>query len=207
MIEWSTGDGSPGVIYVEAEGEERLFARGAEGSQAAPWISPGVIYRFTLYGDKKRRRPLRSATVAMDDPPPPPPTPAAKPFIQASPNPIPETPGGELGFTTVEWSTGDGSTGWVYLRTAGSQNVLFAAGPAGTQSISWVRRNFDYRFTLYADDQRKKKLAAVNVTMGNPRRELMLDLAVVGGAVVTVVTPVALAAWTVTRVARKIRRR
>jgi hypothetical protein len=49
MIEWSTGDGSPGVIYVEAEGEERLFARGAEGSQAAPWISPGVIYRFTLW--------------------------------------------------------------------------------------------------------------------------------------------------------------
>ena len=40
-VEWATGDGSPGVVYVqEGEGEEQLFARGAEGRQDATWIHP-----------------------------------------------------------------------------------------------------------------------------------------------------------------------
>ena len=109
----------------------------------------------------------------------------------------------------MEWSTGDGSVGWIYLRTAGGRDVLFAMGPAGAQAIS--SDSAELRLSVhpsYGDGGRSyKKLAAVTVTMGSPRRELILDLAVVGGAAVAVATPVVIAAWTVKRVAGKVFRR
>jgi hypothetical protein len=67
-----------------------------------------------------------------------------------------------------------------------------------------VQRNLAYRFTLYGDEARTHKLASVTVTRGSPRRELALDLAVVGGAAVAVATPVVVAALTLRRVVRKV---
>lgn len=51
MVRWSTGDGSPGEVRVAVAGEpEKLFARGAQGSQEAGWIASGMRCEFRLYG-------------------------------------------------------------------------------------------------------------------------------------------------------------
>jgi hypothetical protein len=49
-IIWQTGDGSPGEVRVAVAGEaEKLFARGAQGSQEADWITAGARCEFRLY--------------------------------------------------------------------------------------------------------------------------------------------------------------
>jgi len=49
-INWQTGDGSPGEVRVVVAGEPaKLFARGAEGSQEADWITNGSTCEFRLY--------------------------------------------------------------------------------------------------------------------------------------------------------------
>jgi hypothetical protein len=206
-IAWSTGDGAQGVISVqESGGEEQLFAEAAEGEKLAGWIIPGVDYQFRLYSrTRKRKRPLRALTLRMEE------APVAnlgamerQPFIKATPNPVPDLSGPELGRSTIEWSTGDNSVGWIFLRTAGGKEVLLASGPFGGMPVPWIQRNLAYRFTLYGDKRRKKRLGSVTVTTESPRSELALDLAVVGGAIVAVATPVAVIALAVRRVARKV---
>ncbi len=49
-IEWSTGDGSLGRVYVSKDGgPERLFAEGSKSSADANWITNGSTYEFRLY--------------------------------------------------------------------------------------------------------------------------------------------------------------
>ena len=198
-IEWSTGDGSLGWVSVSAGGApESSFVVEAEGWQDAPWIVQGVEYRFTLYADERRTRPLDSVVVTTQS------VPASKPFIRATPNPIPSPPGPELGKTTIKWSTGDGSVGWVFLRTPDRKEKLLSSGSSSSLEIPWLLKNYAYRFTLYADAERKKKLAAVAVAVGSPTREVLLDLGVVGLATSIVLSPVAFAVWALWR-ARKRR--
>lgn len=196
-IEWSTGDGSRGWVYVAVGGApETAFAVDPEGWQDAPWITQDVEYRFTLYADEERTLPLGSVVVTTQ------PVPAGKPFIRATPNPIPSSPGPEVGKTTIEWATGDASIGWVFLRTPDGKEKLFGSGSSTSLPISWVLRNYAYRFILYADADRKKKLAAVTVAMGSPTREMLLDLGVLGLAASIVAMPVVLAVWAVWRARR-----
>jgi len=63
-VAWNTGDGSWGQVYLFVEGQpERLFAQGATGSQAAPWISAGAVYEFRLYAGKEHKEILASVAV------------------------------------------------------------------------------------------------------------------------------------------------
>lgn len=64
VITWSTGDGTPGEVYVAVDGgNEALFARSPEGSARAPWIQAGVQYEFRLYSMAGPRRLLASVQV------------------------------------------------------------------------------------------------------------------------------------------------
>ncbi len=127
-----------------------LFAQSPSGEARADWLFPDLVYHFRLYSrTQKLDGPLREISVHMEPAPPvqkqpaPPraePAPPAqtepkplRPYIRATPNPIPDSPGPDLGSTSIEWSTGDGSNGWIYLLTAGRQEVLFASGPYGTR--------------------------------------------------------------------------
>jgi len=168
---------------------ESAFAVDPEGWQDAPWITQDVRYRFVLYADEARTQPLASVVVTTQ------PTAARKPFIRATPNPIPSSPGPEVGKTTIEWSTGDASVGWVFLRTPDGKEKLFGSGSSISMEISWILRNYAYRFILYADPDRKKKLAAVTVSMGSPTYEMLMDLGVLGLATSIVAVPVVLAVW------------
>lgn len=110
-------------------------------------------------------------------------------FIWATPNPVPF--GADPGTTTIEWSTGDGSPGWVFLRHDDGEETLFSHQPVGLQEAAWIQPEMAYRFTLYGDEERAGKLDAVTVTMGSPTRELLLDLALVAAVVVVAATAIA----------------
>lgn len=190
-IAWSTGNGRPGWVSVLATGgAESLFAKGGQGKQEAPWIEAGVSYRFRLYGDEARTRELAEVSVAQEAPLMS--ERRESPFLRATPNPVPPSPG--LGATTLEWATGDGTPGFVYLRQAGGGEVGVASGARGTIEAPWLQKDTAYRFRLYADQERRKQLAAVTVTMGSPTREVLLDVAVLVGAIVLLLGPVALVA-------------
>src|SRR5207237_6444124 len=63
-ISWDTGNGSVGFVFVTASDRKPvLFAAGAKGSRAAPWIRTGN-YAFDLYGDDQRRTLLAAVTVS-----------------------------------------------------------------------------------------------------------------------------------------------
>ncbi len=63
-ISWNTGDGSTGEVYVLEKGyEERIFARGSEGSSDATWIGNKGIYEFRLYSMSEPRTLLAAITV------------------------------------------------------------------------------------------------------------------------------------------------
>ncbi len=82
--------------------------------------------------------------------------------LDAQPNPVPA--GSELGTTTVNWSTGDGSNAQVYVSEDGGSETLFAAGPSGSQQANWVRTGTTYEFRLYAGDDHRQLLRSIKVT-------------------------------------------
>ncbi len=83
--------------------------------------------------------------------------------ISASPNPVPIT--GGKGTTTIDWDTGDGSRGEVYMSRAGKAEQLFAGISAhGSQKVNWISAGGKYEFRLYAGKEHKRILASVEVT-------------------------------------------
>jgi hypothetical protein len=70
------------------------------------------------------------------------------------------------GSTKIEWDTGNGSPGFVFVTENGQTPVLFAKAPRGSQVAPWITRN-RYVFELYGDDQRRTLLARVTVS-GSP---------------------------------------
>ncbi len=67
------------------------------------------------------------------------------------------------GSTEIEWDTGNGSTGFVFVTEDGGKPVLFANGPRGNQVVPWIGTH-SYVFELYGDDQRQTLLAKVTVS-------------------------------------------
>src|SRR5438477_9505737 len=91
-------------------------------------------------------------------------TPSAHPgaSIAANPNPVPSGPGG--GKTTINWDTGDSSTGQVYMSENNGPEVLFTGeSPKGSQDVDWIGTGKTYEFRLYAGTEHKRQLAAVRV--------------------------------------------
>src|SRR4051794_910658 len=66
------------------------------------------------------------------------------------------------GSTQIEWDTGTGSMGFVFLTEDGGRPLPFASGSRGTQLATWIG-NHRYVFELYGDDQRQTLLAKVTV--------------------------------------------
>jgi hypothetical protein len=67
------------------------------------------------------------------------------------------------GSTEIEWDTGNGSMGFVFLTEDSGKPVLFANSSRGTQVAPWIR-NHSYVFELYGDDHRQTLLAKVTVS-------------------------------------------
>ena len=67
------------------------------------------------------------------------------------------------GSTEIEWDTGDGSMGFVFVTEDGGKPVLFANGSRGKEVAPWIGKH-TYVFELYGDDQRQTLLAKVTVS-------------------------------------------
>jgi hypothetical protein len=152
-IVWSTGKERPGPVYVSENGDPEILFAGESryGSQEAPWIGVGKTYEFRLYAGSDRQRLLRSVVV----------TSRIEPLLFATPNPVPA--GGGTGRTQIGWSTGDGSTGEIYVSTNNGPEILFARNPQGTQEASWISSGSVYVFRLYRIAQGKTLLASITV--------------------------------------------
>ena len=66
------------------------------------------------------------------------------------------------GSTEIEWDTGNGSMGFVFVTEEGGKPALFANGSRGKQVARWIGQH-TYVFELYRDDQRQTLLAKVTV--------------------------------------------
>lgn len=80
--------------------------------------------------------------------------------ISAGPNPVPA--GSGAGTTTIKWTTGDGTTGKVFVSADGAQETEFAEGPDGSHDAP-IQAGVAYEFRLYNSDH-TKQLAKITVT-------------------------------------------
>jgi hypothetical protein len=93
------------------------------------------------------------------------------PVITAKPEQVTVTDGS--GSTEIQWDTGNGSMGFVFVTTKDGKPVLFATGPKGSQVVPWIRAG-NYLFELSGDSERRAALASVTVagiaeTQANPQ--------------------------------------
>lgn len=151
-ISWNTGDGSTGQVYVSVDGgTDTLFTQGSTGTSSAPWIASNHSYEFKLYTGMSHVTVLATVTV----------TAASAARISATPNPVAMT--GGSGTTSISWTTGDGTTGQVYVEENGSADVLFSQGVTGTAPAPWITTGNVYTFKLYAGTSHSTLLGSVTV--------------------------------------------
>jgi len=74
------------------------------------------------------------------------------PVITAKPERVTLSDG--RGSTEIDWDTGNGSIGFVFVTDDGGKPVLFANGSRGNQVVPWIGKH-SYVFELYGDDQRQ----------------------------------------------------
>src|SRR5215467_13836028 len=72
-----------------------------------------------------------------------------------------------VGSTEIQWDTGNGSIGFVFVTKTDQKPVLFASGPKGSQVVPWIGPA-RYVFELYSDENRRTLLATATVT-GNAK--------------------------------------
>jgi hypothetical protein len=83
------------------------------------------------------------------------------PVITAKPERVTLSDGS--GRTEIDWDTGNGSMGFVFVTEDGGKPVLFANGSRGKEVAPWIGKR-SYVFELYGDDQRQTPLAKVTVS-------------------------------------------
>ena len=83
------------------------------------------------------------------------------PTITAKPERVTLTNGS--GSTEIEWDTGNGSMGFVFVTEEDGKSGPFASGSRGAQVAPWIGEH-SYIFELYGDDQRQALLAKVTVS-------------------------------------------
>ena len=109
---------------------------------------------YSITAPTLRATPQQNASDNNSDPP------SAQPVITANPDRV--RVDGETGSTEIEWNTGDGSMGFVFVTEDAGKPVLFASSPRGKQIVPWIGKH-RYLFELYRDDQRQTLLAKVTI--------------------------------------------
>ncbi len=81
-------------------------------------------------------------------------------WVIAIPNPVPAGRG--PGKTIVNWYTGDGSPGQVYVSIGGGPERLFSTNPSHQEAV--ITSKDEYEFRLYAGNDHTARLATTKVT-------------------------------------------
>jgi hypothetical protein len=89
-----------------------------------------------------------------------------EPWIIATPNPVPVGRG--PGKTIVNWHTGDGAPGQVYVSVGGGPERLFSTNPSHQEAT--INDKDEYDFRLYAGTEHAKPLATTRVSRDRPAR-------------------------------------
>lgn len=89
------------------------------------------------------------------------PVPCPTASLIATPNPIPATT--TLASTTIQWTTGNGSFGQVYVIKDNEPETLMSQGTQGTDNPAWLAPGSVYTFRLYAGSDRATLLREVVV--------------------------------------------
>ena len=97
------------------------------------------------------------------------------PVITANPERVKLSDGN--GTTEINWDTGNGSQGFVFVTEEGGKPLLFANGSRGREIAPWIKRH-SYIFELYGDAERRTLLGTVTVSGvaepgTRPRTELL----------------------------------
>ncbi|MSQ23385.1 MAG: hypothetical protein EXR58_02365 [Chloroflexi bacterium] len=108
------------------------------------------------------KTPPRTEPVAPVVAAPPPPAASSGAILSASPNPVPA--GSTSGTTTVNWDTGDGSMGQVYVWQKGGGEVPFGQGGKGALPAPWIHTGWTYEFRLYQGTAKLNRLRTLTVT-------------------------------------------
>lgn len=87
--------------------------------------------------------------------------------ISASPSHLVIEPG-QLGNTSISWTTTGEATAQVYVSQPGVAEKLMSEGPSGTTSVPWIQPGSPYVFRLYAGTSHSQLLAWTSVTTQNP---------------------------------------
>jgi hypothetical protein len=95
-----------------------------------------------------------------------PPDEPSEAWIIATPNPVPAGRG--PGKTIVNWHTGDGSPGQVYVSVGGRPERLCSTNPSHQEAT--INPKDVYEFRLYAGTDHAALLATVKVTCDQPIR-------------------------------------
>lgn len=102
------------------------------------------------------KAPTPSDYAGVDDP--------SDAWIIATPNPVPAGRG--PGKTIVNWYTGDGSRGEVYVSIGGGAERLFSTNMSHQEAI--IDDKHEYEFRLYAGSDHLNRLATTRVTREPP---------------------------------------
>ena len=141
VIAWNAGSGSMAEVWLSIDGApEVLFGGGSRGVKNADWIDGGFTYDFRLYQGRSHSNRLGSVQVRCSSEPP---------FIRATPNPAQTDATGLNGQTRIEWNTGNGKSGNVFVSINGGTETLVTHGPRGSVDAPYIRRDASFQFRLY----------------------------------------------------------
>ena len=116
-----------------------------------------------------------------------------RPFVKANPNPVDLGTTGGPGKTTIEWSTGDGSPGQLYISFSGAPEVPFSGVAAeGSGDAPWIGAGGSYEFILF-DVPHQSRLASIEVTTKIPPTRIAV--AVTFGLILLVIAGDSHARW------------
>jgi hypothetical protein len=123
-----------------------------------------ILMGFLVFAGCSWRTPVPADYVPDETP--------TEPWIIATPNPVP--PGRGPGKTIVNWHTGDGERGQVYVSIGGGPEQLFSSNPSHQEAT--IDSKDEYEFRLYAGTDHATRLASVKVTREQlPRVQSPLD--------------------------------
>ncbi len=152
-VMWNTGDGTTGHLFAKDGGQEKLEGDGPYGVQYLDALPAGTTREFVLYGGEDRTTPLKTLVVSAA---------GKNGRLSATPNPVPVQ--GAAGNVTISWNSAEAEVGQIYVSENGSPEALFAEGPSGSQTASWIGAGRTYTFRLYAGRDRKRLLQSTTVT-------------------------------------------